>query len=90
MHEIWLIDDLIKKIESAARGCNSNKVVGVKVKLGALSHISIDHFRMHFKDRSHGTIAQGARLHIEVSGDIHDPRAQGVYLESVQVEENDG
>ena len=90
MHEISLINDLIKKIESVAQGKHADKVVGVKVKLGALSHISIDHFREHFRDRSYGTLAQGAELDIDVSGDIHDPHAQDIYLESVKIEDHHG
>ena len=48
MHEMSLISDLLKKIEELAKKQDSKKVIGVDVKLGALSHISGDHFKEHF------------------------------------------
>ena len=36
------------------------------VKLGALCHISPAHFRTHFVQGTHGTVAQGAQLRLEV------------------------
>ncbi len=45
MHEMSLIHDLMRKIETIAREQNAAKVVGVKVRLGPPAHISADHFR---------------------------------------------
>ena len=87
MHEFSLIKDLMRKIESVARVPHARKVLGVKVKLGALSHISADHFREHFIHASHGTIAEGARLEVETSSDVTDAHAQEIILESVEVDE---
>jgi hydrogenase nickel incorporation protein HypA/HybF len=85
MHEFSLIKDLLRKIQSIA-GCN--KVVSVKVTLGALAHISAEHFREHFVEAAAGTIAEGARLEIEQLTDETDPRAQDVLLDSVELEES--
>ena len=41
------------------------------MKLGALAHISPDHFREHFEHGACGTIAEGARLTIEIGHDPH-------------------
>lgn len=85
MHEFSLINDLMRKITSVALEQRTRKVVGLTVKLGALSHISPDHFREHFIHASRGTVAEGARLHIEVLTDVTDPQSQEVLLESIEV-----
>jgi len=59
MHEFSLIKDLIHKITKIAHEQHASKVLSVTVKLGALSHISPDHFREHFIHASHGTITEG-------------------------------
>ena len=87
MHEMSLIHDLMRKIETIAREQNAQKVVGVKVRLGALAHISADHFREHFEEESKGTIADGARLEVELLTDENDPQAQDILLDSVEVED---
>jgi hydrogenase nickel incorporation protein HypA/HybF len=85
MHEFTLLKDLLRKIESVAKEDGSDKVLGVTVWLGALSHISADHFREHFDQAVKGTIIDGANLDIETSGDTKDPRAQEIVLKSVEV-----
>ncbi|MFN3284293.1 MAG: hydrogenase maturation nickel metallochaperone HypA, partial [Pseudothermotoga sp.] len=85
MHESSLINNLIRKITSVALEQRARKVVGLTVKLGALSHISPDHFREHFIHASRGTVAEGARLHIEVLSDVTDPQSQEVQLEGIEV-----
>ncbi|KAA0230849.1 hydrogenase maturation nickel metallochaperone HypA [candidate division KSB1 bacterium] len=89
MHEFSLMADLMRKIESVARVPHARRVLGVKVKLGALSHMSPDHFREHFVHASRGTIAENAHLDIEVSNDFTDSHAQEIILESVEVDEFD-
>ena len=60
-------------------------MVGVAVWIGALAHISASHFREHFEDGSRGSLAQGARLDIEVSDDPEHPQAQDILLRSIEV-----
>ncbi len=86
MHELSLIADLVRKIEAIAREHRATRITGVKVALGALSHISPEHFREHFVQAARGTVAEGARLEIEVLTDMNDPRAQDVFLDSVEIE----
>ena len=57
------------------------------MKLGALAHISGKHFREHFEQAALGTLAEGARLDIDVATDQSDPHAQDILLQSVDVEE---
>jgi hydrogenase nickel incorporation protein HypA/HybF len=86
MHEFSLINDLMQKINSIAHDQSARRVVGVKVTLGALSHISADHFRDHFTTAAKGTIAEGAKLEIETLRDECDPHAQDILLGSVEAE----
>ena len=87
MHEYSLLKDLMNKIQSLARENNAESVTEVKVRLGALSHISADHFREHFKEAAGGTVAENARLEIEQLTDETDPRAQNIMLESIGIAE---
>jgi len=86
MHEASLIRDLMQKIDALAADERAQRIVGVGVWLGALSHMSADHFREHFIRASRGTIADGAALNIEASTDSSDPNAQSLLLKSVEVE----
>ena len=85
MHELSLMADLMRKIESIAHKQGAKKVVGVKVKLGALAHISTDHFREHFTHVADDSIVKGASLDIEVSEDVDDVHAQEILLESIEI-----
>jgi hydrogenase nickel incorporation protein HypA/HybF len=87
MHEMSLMNDLMNKIESIAREHDAPRVVGVRVWLGALSHISPGHFKEHFVEGAKGTRAEGAVLDIETSDDATDEHAQEILLRSVDVGE---
>ena len=85
MHEFSLIKDLIHKITTIAREQHANKVLSVTVKLGALSHISPDHFREHFIHASHGTIAEGAQINIEILSDTNEQLSQEVVIDNIEI-----
>ena len=85
MHEFSLITDLIRKISTIAHEQHVSKVLSVTIKLGALSHISPDHFREDFVHASRGTISEGARLNIEFMTDVTDPQSQEVLIENIEV-----
>lgn len=86
MHERALMTDVMRKIESVAAREGAGRVVRLEVRLGALSHFTPEHFREHFADASRGTIAEGAEVSAIVDVDVTDEHAQGVILESVEVE----
>jgi hydrogenase nickel incorporation protein HypA/HybF len=86
MHELSLIQDLLQKIEQVAQEHQATKVTGVAVRLGALTHLSPDHFREHFEEAVMGTVAEGASLEVEVDTDTEDPSAQDILLVSVDAE----
>ena len=85
MHETSLMADLLRKIEQLAKEAGADKVIAVKVKLGALSHISPDHFREHFEQAIIGTVAEDAQLNVEQCEDKHAPNALDILLESVDI-----
>ena len=86
MHEASLITNLMHQIMAIMRQQGTGRVVGVTVKLGALSHISPDHFREHFVHGARGTIAEGARLTLEIGSDPGDPHAQDIVLACLDIE----
>ena len=78
--------DVMRKIEETAAAEGATRVTRVAVRLGALSHFTPEHFREHFADASHGTLAEGAAVDAVVEEDITDADAREVVLESVEVE----
>ena len=86
MHEQALMDDVVRQLEAVAAAEGAGRVTRVRVRLGALSHFSPEHFREHFEDATRGTVAEGAEVEAELSQDHADPAAQGVVVESVDVE----
>ena len=86
MHERKLMDDLMGKIDSEARAAGASRVTVIRVRLGALSHFTEGHFREHFVDASRGTLAEGAEVETELRTDPTEPDAQGVVLESIEIE----
>lgn len=79
--------DLMEKIKTVSENEQDQPVAAVTVRLGALSHISADHFREHFVEASRGTIAENAQLKVVVLEDINDPLAQEIILESIEIAE---
>ncbi len=87
MHETALVRDLVHRTEDLARSTGARRVTGAKVWLGALSHLSAEHFREHFAIEARDTLAAGAVLEIEMSDDPDDPHAQHVRLTSIDLDE---
>lgn len=86
MHEKTLMKDLVRELEAVARAEGASRVTCVRVRLGALSHFTPGHFREHFADAARATVAEGAAVEVAESTDPTEPRAQGVVLESVDLE----
>lgn len=86
MHEASLIAGLMRRIDTVAKADGARRIVGVSVWIGALCHMSAEHFAEHFERASDGTIAAGARLDVTVSDDEHDMNAQDIVLRHVEVE----
>ena len=87
MHETALVRDVVRRIEDLAQATGASRITGAKIWLGALSHLSAQHFREHYALEAQGSIAAGAILTIEASNDLDRPDAQRVRLESVDLDE---
>ena len=87
MHETALVRDIIHRIEDLAQATDTRRVTGAKIWLGALSHLSADHFREHFAIEARDTCMDGASLDVEVSDNPDDPRAQHARLLSIDLDE---
>ena len=85
-----LMVSLMRKIDAIAREQGGVKIAVVRVKLGALSHISPGHFREHFEIAARGGFASEARLEVRKEEDETAPDAQEIVLESVDVEVEEG
>ncbi len=82
MHERSLVNDLMRRVEEAA---GTDRVTRVRVRLGKLCHLSVEHLREHFATAAAGSAADGAELVIERGIDIADPLAGDLILQSVDV-----
>ena len=80
------MDDLVRKLLSVAEQ-EDGRISRVRVRLGALSHFTPEHFREHFEDATRGTRAEGAAVEATVANDPADPQAMGVVLDSIDFEE---
>ena len=85
MHERALIIDLLREIEAVARQHGAGRVTQVDLWVGALSHLSDEGVRAAWSELARGTVAEGARVTIEVSDDRTHPRAGGLVLRRVGV-----
>ncbi len=85
MHEHAILADLVREIEDVAAREGAVRVRAVSVRVGPMSHMTPAHFTEHFTDAVRGTIAAGARCDVDLI-DPHDPLAQSILLESVELE----
>ena len=85
MHEQATIRDLVAKVEEIARENDAKRVVRIKIKLGALSHFTPEHFVEHWQDATGGTLSEGCKVEAELSEDMTDAQAHGVILEDIEI-----
>ena len=85
MHERALMDDVVRKVLAVAESEGADRVVRIRVRLGALSHFTPEHFREHWLDASRGTRAEDADVDATLDEELDGVAAQGVVLESVEV-----
>ncbi len=85
MHEASLMNALMRQIEVVAAAEEAERVTVVRVRLGALAHMSPAHFREHWEIAARGGIAEDAELEVELSEDLGDPAAQDLTLLSLDV-----
>ncbi|MCZ7589680.1 MAG: hydrogenase/urease maturation nickel metallochaperone HypA [Gaiella sp.] len=88
MHERALMDDLVRKVLAVAETEDADAVTRIRVRLGALSHFTPEHFVEHWVSASRGTIAEGAQVDATLDGSLTDEAAEGVVLEAVEVRDS--
>ena len=86
MHEASLMAGLMRQIDEISRREKATRVVAVSVWLGALSHMSAEHFAEHFAAAAKGTVAEGRPARYHASDDLAHPDAQHLRLQSIEVE----
>jgi hydrogenase nickel incorporation protein HypA/HybF len=84
-HELSLLADLMRKIQTVSHEYGDKPVLGVTLKIGALAPISPDHLREHFERAARGTAAAGSSLTIHPVSDPQDPHATDIMLESLEL-----
>lgn len=86
MHEFSLMSNLLAKINQIAQDNKAEKVTKVRVVIGAMAHISPEHFEEHFVEGVKGSVAENAQLEVRLNPDQNDPHAGEILLESVDVQ----
>jgi hydrogenase nickel incorporation protein HypA/HybF len=86
MHEASLTGNLLRQVLAQARNAGAVRVVGLTVRLGALAHLSPEHFREHFREAARGTLAEGATLDAIVDTDLGADGATDIRLEAIEIE----
>jgi hydrogenase nickel incorporation protein HypA/HybF len=66
MHEMSLVESLVALVEEERRRQAFSRVRVVRLQVGALGHAEPDALRFCFDAIARGTIAEGARLEIEM------------------------
>ncbi len=64
MHEMSLMQSLLKIVEQKAKEKNSTKVLSISISVGALSGVEPDLLSFAFDSFSDGTCAKGAKFFI--------------------------
>jgi hydrogenase nickel incorporation protein HypA/HybF len=85
-HELSLMAGLLRRLDAVSAQEGGAPIVTVRVRLGALAHISPEHFREHFEAAAPGTPAEGAELEVEAATDVAADDAQDIVLVSVDVD----
>ncbi|MBU1887849.1 MAG: hydrogenase maturation nickel metallochaperone HypA [Candidatus Omnitrophica bacterium] len=62
MHEIGLVDDILRAINAKLKGSENSKIKCVNILIGELEHVTPEHFEFHFRERVRGTHFESAKL----------------------------
>lgn len=81
MHDSSIMNSLLKKIAAISESHEAARVTGIRVRLGATSHMDEAHFREHWDEAAHGTELASVEVAVE-----HSPEPFGVMLVDVDLE----
>lgn len=65
MHELGIACDLVEIAAAAAHAANAQRVVSVRLRLGALAGVEKDALLFGYDSATRGTLLEGSRLDIE-------------------------
>jgi hydrogenase nickel incorporation protein HypA/HybF len=89
MHEISLLQSLVDQIIKLAKENNAKVVNRVMVKVGAGVHIEPDHLREHFYQVAHDTVAQNAKIDVEIDSDPLSENAADIILQTLEMDNDE-
>lgn len=81
MHDSSIMNSLLNKIAAIAGAHEAATVTGIRVRLGATSHMDEAHFREHWDEAARGTGLASVEVAVELS-----PEPFGVMLVDVDLE----
>lgn len=62
MHEIGLVDDILRVIDARLKGSRDSKIKCINILIGELEHVTPEHFEFHFRERTKGTQLEMSKL----------------------------
>lgn len=86
MHESGVIKEMMAAIKKFMVENKLTSVKRIKVRIGALSSFSPDHFREHFDEAVAGSPIEQAALILETADDIGADDALSIVLEEIEGE----
>jgi hydrogenase nickel incorporation protein HypA/HybF len=85
MHEASYMKGLMQQLQSIAEEHQAKQITGLRVKVGALTHFSKEHFIEHFVQAAQGTLAEGAKVEVELLDDESAPHALDIILDQCEI-----
>jgi Zn finger protein HypA/HybF involved in hydrogenase expression len=89
MHEWRLARALARELTRAAAVHGAARIYAAKVRISAVAGVSPENLRRQFGIAAAAGVAEGARLEIEVVDELIPDRSEGIYIESIDIEEQD-
>jgi hydrogenase nickel incorporation protein HypA/HybF len=81
VHDSSIINSLLRKIAAISDSHEAASVTGIRVRLGATSHMDEAHFREHWEESTRGSVLADVEVAVETS-----PEPFGVMLVDVDLE----
>jgi len=66
LHELSITQSILDIVLEQAKESNAKRVIGVKLRFGTLTSIVPDCVAFYFEQMTEGTIAEGAKLDVEM------------------------
>ncbi len=85
MHESRLVADLVNRIEEELTRSGARRVTGVRIEIGALSHVTPESLREHLVLATGESAIGEPIFEITKATDTSDPTALDVRLVSISV-----